>query len=251
MRPTRLWTPGRPFFWWERFPTATESFVPSPRGRGSGNAEHKPTPSSRRGDIAHRDAAHIGDHAQVIQRGHRRLLGAEGIGLADGAILNDLSFTRIFGGFTVRPLENLRLSASNGYFNYTDSNQRNRTEVTADYRLLNVPDSYMLNVGARFIYDDTQNRSNLFWTPNNYIGLTAPVTAKVNLADSWTGEVAVAPGIGKEAGQSFQFQINAGGVIRWNLNDDMGLYVSGNRYSGFLFKELLCFTYEIIQVIVF
>jgi hypothetical protein len=23
------------------------------------------------------------------------------------------------------------------------------------------------------------------------------------------------------------------------------------RYSGFLFKELLCFTYEIIQVIVF
>lgn len=177
----------------------------------------------------------VGDNVDLILSAEHEYVNTA------GAILNDLSFTRVFGGFTVRPLENLRLSASNGYFNYTDNNQRNRTEVTADYRLLNVPDSYMLNIGARFIYDDTQNRSNLFWTPNNYIGLTAPVTAKVNLADSWTGEVAVAPGIGKEAGQSFQFQINAGGVIRWNLNDDMSLYVSGNRYEAATYSNFSAF----------
>jgi tetratricopeptide (TPR) repeat protein len=155
-----------------------------------------------------------------------------------GAILNGIAFTRGKGGFKVKLLDKLSLSASHAYFAYSDNNQRNRTEIDLESPVWNDPD---ITVGAQLIHDNTRNINPLFWTPNNYWGLSAPINLKKKWGQSVVAEVNVAPGMGKEAGSDFQFQVNSTGSINWNVRDDLSLYVSVGRYQAATFSNFNAF----------
>ncbi|MEQ1558981.1 MAG: tetratricopeptide repeat protein [Methyloglobulus sp.] len=155
-----------------------------------------------------------------------------------GAIVNGIAFTRVAGGFTAKVLEAFSVSANHAYFYYTDKNQRNRTEVNVSRGVWTDPD---IAVGLQFVRDDTMNNNPLFWTPDNYIGISAPFSLKKKWGDSVVAEVSVAPGIGKEAGHDFKFQINSTGSINWDLNDDFSVYVSASRYQASSYSSFSTF----------
>lgn len=155
-----------------------------------------------------------------------------------GAILNGIAFTRAKGGFTAKLLDALSLNANHAYFYYTDHNQRNRTEVELDSRVWSDPD---ITIGAQFIRDDTLNFNPLFWTPNNYIGLSAPLSLKKKWVQSVVAKISIAPGMGKEAGNDFTFQFNSTGSLNWNLNDDFSVYLSASRYQAATYSNFSAF----------
>ncbi|SJM90224.1 tetratricopeptide repeat protein [Crenothrix polyspora] len=146
-----------------------------------------------------------------------------------GAILNDIAFSRVQAGFGLKLMDSLKLSASHAYSYYTDDNRSNRTEVQFTSRVWNEPD---ITIGAQLIYADTLKENRLFWTPNNYFGFALPLSLKKKWGQSVTTEIAVAPGMGKEAGNDFRFQINSTANINWNVNDNFSVYLSANRYEA-------------------
>ncbi len=156
-----------------------------------------------------------------------------------GAIVNDIAFSRAQGEFKVKLFDSLSLSANHAYFYYTDDNRRNRTEVELDSPVWNDPD---ITVGAQFVYDDTLKNTLLFWAPNNYVGLSAPVKLKKEWGQSVVAEITVAPGMGKEAGTDFQFQVNSTGRLSWDLRDDLSLYVSAGHYQAATFSSFSAFS---------
>lgn len=146
-----------------------------------------------------------------------------------GAILNGIAFSRVRGKFKLKLLDSLSFSASNAYFNYTENNQRNRTEVELENKVWGDPN---ITIGAQFIHDDTKNDNTLYWTPNNYRAFSAPVNLKKKWGESLVTKISVVPGMGKETDSSFKFQINGTGSINWNLGDDLSLSLSLNRYQA-------------------
>lgn len=146
-----------------------------------------------------------------------------------GAILNDIAFSRVQADFGLKLMDSLKLSASHAYSYYTDDNRSNRTEVQLTGRVWNNPD---ITVGAQLIYADTLKDNRLFWTPNNYFGFALPLSLKKKWGQSVTTEISVAPGMGKEAGNDFRFQINSAANISWNVNENFSVYVSANRYEA-------------------
>ncbi|POZ49856.1 tetratricopeptide repeat protein [Methylovulum psychrotolerans] len=155
-----------------------------------------------------------------------------------GAILNNIAFTRILGGATIKLSDPLSLSISHAYFDYTNNNQRNRTEVELDSKVWDDPN---VTVGAQFIHDDTAHTSRLFWAPQNYMAFAVPVNFKKKWGQSVVATLAVEPGMGKEAGNEFKFQINSTGMLSWNLNDDLSLNLSANRYQAATYANFSAF----------
>ncbi len=155
-----------------------------------------------------------------------------------GAIANGIAFSRVQGGLKVKFLESLSLSANHGYSYYTDHNQRNRTEVELNSRVWDDPD---VTIGAQFVHDDMRQTNPLFWTPNNYLSFAAPMSLKKRWGQAVVTEFYVAPGMGKEAGSDFRFQINASGIVTWNLNEDINVYLSANRFEAATYSSFGAF----------
>lgn len=146
-----------------------------------------------------------------------------------GAILNNIAFSRVEGEFKLKLLDSLRLTAGSTYFNYTDDNQRVRTEVELDQTVWDDPN---ITVGAQFIRDDTEKNNPLFWTPNNYLAFSAPLKLKKRWGESLVAELDLVPGMGKETGNDYQFQIGGYGSVNYIVNDDVSLNLSLNRYQA-------------------
>lgn len=155
-----------------------------------------------------------------------------------GAIVEDLAFTRFRGGTDIKLSDPLNLNVNYSYFDYTDNNQRHRTEVELDAKVWDDPG---VTVGAQFIHDDTQKTDPLFWTPQNYLSFSAPVTLKKNWGQSVVATVSVAPGMGKEAAGDLQFQINTTGSLNWNVNDALSMNVSAGRYEAATYSNFSVF----------
>jgi tetratricopeptide (TPR) repeat protein len=156
-----------------------------------------------------------------------------------GAILNNIAFNRVMGGAKAKITDSSSVSLSHEYFDYTDHNERNRTEIELDSSVWSNPD---ITVGAQLVHDDTLKNSRLFWTPNNYFGLSAPLGLKKSWADdAVVATVTVAPGMGKEAGHDFKFQFNTTGTLNWNVNDDLSLNVSASRYQAATYSNFSVF----------
>jgi hypothetical protein len=154
------------------------------------------------------------------------------------AILNDLAFTRVKGGATYKISDLLSVGLNHAYFDYTDNNQRNRTEVALDRKVWQNPNA---TVGAQFVHDDTQTNNPLFWTPNSYMAVSIPVNVQKKWGDTFVTELSLAPGIGKEANNSFDFQLNAAGSVKWNVKDNMSLSLSLNRYQAATYSNFSAF----------
>ncbi|GAB6141628.1 hypothetical protein JCM14076_23570 [Methylosoma difficile] len=154
------------------------------------------------------------------------------------AILDDLAFTRVKGGATYKINDPLSVGFNHAYFDYTDNNQRNRTEVSLDSKVLNNPD---VSVGAQFIHDDTQTNSPLFWTPNSYMAFSIPVNLQKKWGKDFVTELALAPGMGKEASNNFDFQFNGAGIVKWNVKDNLSLSLSLNRYQAATYSNFSAF----------
>ncbi|WP_077727865.1 tetratricopeptide repeat protein [Methylocaldum sp. 14B] len=161
-----------------------------------------------------------------------------------GAIANHISFFRAVGGFKLRALDTLSLAANHYFFSYSDNNERNRTEVLIENRFWKDPD---FSIGAQFTFDDTRKMSDLFWTPDNYFGLMAPFSLRTRLGDAVSAEVTVAPGVGKEAGTDFSFQLSAGGSVKWNVADNFSLYVTASRYEAATYSNFAAIAGALIE----
>jgi peptidoglycan/xylan/chitin deacetylase (PgdA/CDA1 family) len=154
------------------------------------------------------------------------------------AILNDIAFTRVKGGATYKISDPLSVGFNHAYFDYTDNNQRNRTEVSLDSKVLHNPN---VSVGALFVHDDTQTNNPLFWTPNSYMSFSIPVNVEKKWGESFVTELALAPGMGKEANNSFDFQFNGAGSVKWNVKDNLSLSLSLNRYQAATYSNFSAF----------
>ncbi len=155
-----------------------------------------------------------------------------------GAILNGITFSRVQGGFKVKLLDSLSLSANHAYFHYTDQNQRNRTQVDLESIVWDDPG---ITIGAQFIRDNTLKINSLFWTPNNYLAFSTPIGLKKKWGRSLVAEISVAPGFGKEANSDFKFQINTTGSLSWNVTDDFSAYVSAGQYQASTYSNFSLF----------
>ncbi len=156
-----------------------------------------------------------------------------------GAILKDLAFTRVKGGVDVKLADPLNLNVNYAYFDYTDNNQRHRTEVQLDDKVWN--EGFDVTVGAQFIHDDTQHFDPLFWTPQNYMGFSAPVSFKKQWGQTVVATATVAPGMGKEAAGDFEFQINTTGSLNWHVDDDLSMNISAGRYEAATYSNVSVF----------
>lgn len=155
-----------------------------------------------------------------------------------GAIINDLSVNRGEAKAKIKLIESLSLTINNAYFYYSDHNQRNRTELQLDSKFWNIND---LSIGAEFVYDDTQKNNLLFWTPDRYTAFAAPMSYKQQWNETVNTEIAIAPGMGKEADKDFKFQINALGKLNLKVNDDLNLDLSLNRYQAATYSSFSAF----------
>lgn len=155
-----------------------------------------------------------------------------------GAILNKLAFSRTRGGFKFKILDSLNLKANYAYSYYTDDNLRSRAEVDLDSRVWNNPD---ITIGAQFIYDNIQDENELFWTPNNYVSYAVPLNIRKKWGADFMTELNVTPGMGKEQGSQYKFQINSTGTVKWNYKDDINLYLSAGRYEASTYSNFSAF----------
>ena len=155
-----------------------------------------------------------------------------------GAIVNDIALSRVQGKFKLKLLDSLSLSASNAYLYYTGDNRRNRTEIDLDSYVWNDPD---ITVGAQFTRDNIQKNNPLFWSPNNYLAFSTPVSLKKKWGQSLVTKFAVSPGMGKETGNDFKFQINGSASLNWELRDDLSMSLSVNRYQAATYSSFSAF----------
>jgi hypothetical protein len=155
-----------------------------------------------------------------------------------GAIAKGLAFSRVTGTFGVKLSDTLRLDANHAFYEYTDENQRNRTELNLTAQLLRSPE---FTVGAQFIHDHAENRSDLFWTPNHYLGIAVPLALRTKLTDSLVADLQIAPGAGKETGGDFKFQLNSSARLQWNVNEDLNLFVAFGKYQAATYSNFSTF----------
>lgn len=167
--------------------------------------------------------AGLGDYVDLSVAGDHRYVNT------GGAILNGIAYSRGRGGFKATLFDSLTLNAQHAYYRYSDDNQRHRSVAALISQVLNDP---FVSVGARFTRDDMKRQNPLFWTPDNYLALELPVQIKNQWSPSFTTEFSVEPGIGKESGSNYDFQINGAGRLIWLLRKNLSLNLSFNRYQA-------------------
>lgn len=176
--------------------------------------------------------AGLGDYIDLSLAGDRNYVNTA------GAIMNDIAFTRGKAGFKAKIFDSLSLNLQHSYYRYNDDNQRHRTVAALVSR---VRDDPYISVGTQFTRDDTQHQNSLFWTPDNYLALEVPILMKNQWSPTFFTEFSVEPGMGKETGSNYAFQINGTGRLNWILRKDLSLNLSFNRYQAANYSNFAAF----------
>lgn len=152
---------------------------------------------------------------------------------AAGAILDDLESTSAEGRVEHRFLEDMTFEGRLIHSRYDDGNSRS-TAILGVFK--NVHEKPDVQVGYRFMYDDTREQNPFFYTPDGFIGNDVVARLESKPRDDLSLALEASVGIGREDGES-QTQTSLIGTGRFRLNDRFSIYFGGGRSQSANFRS--------------